>query len=70
MPKRACPGRDPGRVSVSRLREAHRTVHHFDERFGGRRQVGNDHAPTKCLERDDAAKKSHRALVRRIFANN
>jgi hypothetical protein len=35
IPKKACPGLDPGWVPVSRLREA---------RFGGRSKVGKDHA--------------------------
>jgi len=31
--------------------------------FGGRRQVGKDHAQNKELERDDDSKKSHHALT-------
>jgi hypothetical protein len=44
-PENACPGLDPGWTPVSRLREALACSHRVDQCFGGRRQVGKDHAP-------------------------
>jgi hypothetical protein len=47
IPKKPCPALDTGWVPVSRLREALRESIHLARCFGGRRQVGKDHAPGK-----------------------
>src|SRR5262245_1591120 len=44
-PENACPAPDAGWVPVSRLREALAPSFRVDQCFGGRRQVGKDHAP-------------------------
>ena len=43
-PEKACPGLDPGREPVSRLREAFAQSIILARCFAGRRQVGKDHA--------------------------
>jgi hypothetical protein len=46
-PEKACPALDAGWVPVSRLREARGKVLRLAGRFGGRSQVGKDHAPAR-----------------------
>src|SRR4029077_8994669 len=47
IPKKACPGLNPGWTPVSRLREAVAAACILVLGFGGRSEVGKDHAETK-----------------------
>src|SRR5207247_1045375 len=47
--RKACPALDAGWVPVSRLREALAQSNRVDRCFGGRRQIGQDHAPENEL---------------------
>src|SRR5258708_35898078 len=66
-PDKAGPGPDPGWLPVSRLREAQAlTTSRAHQCFGGRRQVGKDHAQTKGLALQRRAVGAHMAHVVRL----